>query len=319
MDRASRGRSPVAWKRPLRLVVDDYGTMNSCYHGQVMTSHRNTPPGPLSSAEVAAYRRDGIVVPRHALPAGEVDRLHVAVDQLIADNPGVRPEKLVSAHLETSAEGVRGNRVFLEIARHDVVLDAVEQLIGGDIVLWGCQVFAKPGGHGMAVPWHQDGQYWPIRPLATCTVWIAIDASITANGCLRVIPGSHLRHQLRSHHRSDRSDVVLDQELDADAFDESTARDVALQPGQMSLHDVYLIHGSRANTSPLRRAGLALRYMPATSHFDRAMFRPGESTSTYMVDFSRRPSGWCAASTAPEETISASATDLERETICGVT
>lgn len=71
--------------------------------------------------------------------------------------------------------------------------------------------------------------------------------------------------------------------------DESTARDVELQPGEMSLHDVYLIHGSRANTSPRRRAGLALRYMPATSHFDRAMFRPGESTSTYLVDFSRRP------------------------------
>ena len=71
--------------------------------------------------------------------------------------------------------------------------------------------------------------------LATCTVWIAIDASTTENGCLRVIPGSHHRHQLRSHHRSSRNDVVLDQELDADAFDEAAAWDVELQPGQMSV------------------------------------------------------------------------------------
>ncbi|MDE0447642.1 MAG: phytanoyl-CoA dioxygenase family protein [Spirochaetaceae bacterium] len=254
-----------------------------------MTDSSTTSSAPLTAGEIAAFRRDGIVVPRHALPATELDRLRTALDQLIADNPGVRPEKLVSAHLEHGAEGVRGNRVFLDIAHHDAVLDAVEQLIGPDIILWGCQVFAKPGGDGMEVPWHQDGQYWPIRPLATCTVWIAIDASTTENGCLRVIPGSHRRHELRSHHRSDRADVVLDQELDADEFDESTARDVELLPGEMSLHDVYLVHGSRANTSPRRRAGLALRYMPATSHFDRTMFRPGESTSTYMVDFSRRP------------------------------
>ena len=254
-----------------------------------MTDTASVRSGPLSATEVAAYRRDGIVMPRHTLPAAQLSRLAAALEQLLADNPGVRPEKLVSAHIEHSAEGVKGNRVFLEIAHHAAVLDAVEQLIGPDIILWGCQVFCKPGGDGMEVPWHQDGQYWPIRPLATCTVWIAVDASTTENGCLRVIPGSHHRHQLRSHHRSSRNDVVLDQELDADAFDEAAAWDVELQPGQMSLHDVYLIHGSHANSSPRRRAGLALRYMPATSHFDRGLLQPGASTSTYLVDFSQRP------------------------------
>lgn len=254
-----------------------------------MNDETRVPAGPLSSAEVAAYRRDGIVVPRRALPAEQLARLRAALEQLLADNPEVRPEKLVSAHLEQSAEGVKGNRALLQVARHPAVLDAVQQLIGPDLILWGCQVFCKPGGDGLEVPWHQDGQYWPIRPLATCTVWIAIDASTTENGCLRVIPGSHRHHRLRRHHRSARRDVVLDQELDAGAFDPDAARDVELQPGQMSLHDVYLIHGSHANSSPHRRAGLALRYMPATSHFDRALLQPGASTSTYLVDFSQRP------------------------------
>ncbi|MDE0230292.1 MAG: phytanoyl-CoA dioxygenase family protein, partial [Spirochaetaceae bacterium] len=124
-----------------------------------MTDSSTTSSAPLTAGEIAAFRRDGIVVPRRALPATELDRLRTALDQLIADNPGVRPEKLVSAHLEHGTEGVRGNRVFLDIAHHDAVLDAVEQLIGPDIILWGCQVFAKPGGDGMEVPWHQDGQY----------------------------------------------------------------------------------------------------------------------------------------------------------------
>ena len=89
--------------------------------------------------------------------------------------------------------------MFLELARHPLLLDAVEQVLGPDFCLWGCQVFAKPAGDilsrrrliasgdgcndasvactgdGMAVPMHQDGHYWPLRPLATCTVWVALD------------------------------------------------------------------------------------------------------------------------------------------------
>jgi hypothetical protein len=56
----------------------------------------------------------------------------------------------------------------------------------------------------------------------------------------------------------------------------------------MSLHDVYLIHGSSANRSPHRRAGLAVRYLPGTSHFDRTIYRKGNQAG-YVVDFSTRP------------------------------
>jgi ectoine hydroxylase-related dioxygenase (phytanoyl-CoA dioxygenase family) len=82
--------------------------------------------------------------------------------------------------------------------------------------------------------------------------------------------------------------VVLDLEVDAGAYDAATARDVVLEAGQLSLHDVYLIHGSRPNRSPKRRAGLAIRYMPATSHFDRTV-PPMTSYGTSVIDFSRRP------------------------------
>jgi ectoine hydroxylase-related dioxygenase (phytanoyl-CoA dioxygenase family) len=139
----------------------------------------------------------------------------------------------------------------------------------------------------MEVPWHQDGHYWPIRPLTTTTAWIAIDDSTTENGCMRVIPGSHTRGLL-PHAKAPRDRVVLDLEVDAAVYDESTARDVVLEAGQLSLHDVHLIHGSRPNRSPRRRAGLAIRYMPATSHFDRTI-PPMTSYGTAVIDFSRRP------------------------------
>jgi hypothetical protein len=243
----------------------------------------------LSAGEVKAYRESGIVVPRYRLPAAQLAGLRAALEQLLVDNPGVRPEKLVCPHLEQGGEGVRGNPKFLEIARDPAIVELVAEVIGDDVILWGCQVFCKPGGDGMAVPWHQDGQYWPIRPLATCTVWIAIDDSLVENGCLRVVPRSHRRAELLDHARSDRSDIVLDQELDASTFDEASAFDVELEAGQMSLHDVYLIHGSNANRSTRRRAGLALRYMPASSHFDRQMFGADGSTKSYKIDFANRP------------------------------
>ena len=135
-----------------------------------------------------------------------------------------------------------------------------------------CQVFCKPASDGMEVPMHQDGHYWPIQPLATCTAWVAIDDSNVGNGCLRVIPGSHSGQHYYQHSKSDREHLVLNQHVDDPRVDIGNAVDVELSPGQFSLHDVYMIHGSNPNTSNERRAGVAIRYMPATSHFNRSLY-----------------------------------------------
>lgn len=243
----------------------------------------------LSPDEIARYRADGYVVPRLRLPAARVDALREALDRLIADNPGVRPERLVSAHLTgANSEGVKGQRAFLDLAREPALVDLVAGAIGPDVILWGCQVFCKPGGDGMAVPWHQDGHYWPIRPLATCTLWLALDPSTTANGCLRVIPGSHRGSRLYDHMREDRRDLVLNQRVLPHQMDEAAAVDIALEPGQMSLHDVYMIHGSNPNRSPHRRAGVAIRYMPGSSVFARDLMATNDQ-ARYVVDFANRP------------------------------
>jgi len=247
----------------------------------------------LTESEIARYHAQGYLVPHFRLPPAQVDRLRGALDQLIHDNPGVRPEKLVSAHLSgrgsgVNAEGVKGNDQFLALAMDEQILDLVEALIGPDIVLWGCHVFCKPAGDGHETPWHQDGHYWPIRPLANCTVWVALDASTAENGCLRVIPGSHAARVTHPHLTEDRTDLALQQRMADDSFDESQAVDVELQPGQMSMHDVFMIHGASANRSPRRRAGVALRYMPATSVFERHL-NPAEGRSGVPVAFATRP------------------------------
>jgi hypothetical protein len=243
----------------------------------------------LSAEEIARYQQDGWVKPAWRLPPGRVASMRDALDDLIARNPGVRPEKLVSAHIEgDNGEGVRGSAAFLELARDAEIVDLVSGVIGEDVILWGCHVFCKPPVDGYETPWHQDGHYWPIRPLATCTVWVALEPSTRENGCLRVVPGSQAPRALHAHLHEDRNDLTLNQRMAAGSFDEAQAVDVELEPGEMSLHDVYMIHGARPNTSERRRTGVALRYMPSTSLFDRNL-RPSHGQTGVPVNFARRP------------------------------
>ena len=243
----------------------------------------------LTRNEIELYSREGFLIPRYRLEEQRVAELRDALDRVIKANPGVRPEQLVSAHIKTPAsEGVTGDDVFMDLAREEGLIEIVSQLIGPDVILWGCQVFCKPGGDGMEVPWHQDGHYWPIRPLATCTAWIAIDDSMVDNGCLRVIPRSHRQRELFEHCKEDRTDIVLNQRVADGQFDPGAAVDVELQAGQVSLHDAYLVHGSNPNQSTRRRAGIAIRYMPGSSHFKRELLTPSADVS-YTIDFSERP------------------------------
>lgn len=244
---------------------------------------------PLSPADIRDYAERGITIPKYRISKERLALTRAGLERCISANPNVRPEHLVSVHIANNeAEGIVGDEAFLELAKDPGILDCVEQLIGPNIILWGCQAFCKPKGDGMEVPWHQDGQYWPIRPLATCTVWIALDDVTLENGCMRVIPGSHSQRKVYTHHKDDRDKLVLNKAVESEWAPEQDAFDVVLEAGQMSMHDVYLIHGSRPNTSSERRAGVAIRYMPASSHFDRAMYEPSTG-SGYMVNFKSRP------------------------------
>lgn len=225
----------------------------------------------LNQQDLDRYRTDGLLKSPFRIPDDQLGRMRESLDKLLRDNAHLAPETLVCPHIpygKTHDEAAAAQ--WLEYARHPGILDLVSQLIGEDIILWGSQLFCKPPLIGKEIPWHQDGQYWPIRPIATCSVWIALDDAMPENGCMRYIPGSHAGDSIYRHRVTDRSDVVLNQEVEPSQFDAYSGRDDALSAGQFSLHDVYLIHGSNANRSSKRRAGFVVRYMPATSVFERA-------------------------------------------------
>ncbi len=226
----------------------------------------------LTADEVARYERDGYVIPDgFQLDRGELEEVRTALERVLDDNPDILPDRLINVHLDGGTPyGVKGQRRFRELAEDSRILDMVEMLIGPDLVLLFGQLFCKPAQSARIVPWHQDGEYWPVRPLDSCTVWLAIDDVDADNGAMRVIPGSHHGATL-SHHPEDDDDLTLKYVIPENQIDSGSAALIELEAGQVSLHDINIVHGSAANTSTRRRAGYAMRYMPATSLVDRSI------------------------------------------------
>jgi hypothetical protein len=228
---------------------------------------------PLSEEEIDRYHEDGLVIPSHyRVPDSTLQRITDLYQKLLEENqnnPDFSPDFILGPHLDASGTyGVKGDPAWLDFAQIPEILDMVGQLVGEDFILWGVTIFGKPAKIGKATPWHQDGDYYPIEPLETCTVWISLDGSTPQQGCMRYIPGSHKSHRIYSHHFEHRDDYTLAQVIDDGQVDFDQARDIVLERGQISLHDVYLVHGSEANLSDKRRMGLVLRIMPATSFYN---------------------------------------------------
>ena len=218
----------------------------------------------LTEIQVKQYQKDGYVIPDFVMPEETLLKIEERHNDLLEKNPEFR--NYCPAVLSYD-EG------FLEFCKNKDILNYVEQLIGSDFALWNSSFFAKPAFNGHATPWHQDGQYWPIRPLATCTVWLAIDDSTVQNGCLKFIKGSHIDQKLKAHKINEDKNLTLNQELVKEEFDETKSINLVLKRGQISLHDVYLVHGSEANKSEKARRAITMRYMPTTSKFDHQMVR----------------------------------------------
>ena len=213
----------------------------------------------LTNDEISKYKKDGFVVPNFTMPEKyliEIEQLH---NNLVENFPKFRnycPAILLQ------------DERFLKYCLNNEILNIVEQLIGKNFALWNSSFFAKPALNGYATPWHQDGQYWPIKPLATCSVWLAIDDSTVENGCLKFIKGSHKDKELKKHKYNKNKNLTLHQEILKSEYQEKNTVNLILKRGQISLHDVYMVHGSEANNSSISRRAMTMRFMPTSSVFD---------------------------------------------------
>ena len=142
----------------------------------------------LTSEEIKKYKEDGYLIPNFQMPEKDLLEIEELHDSLVKKFPKFRNYcPAILLHDER----------FLKYCFNEKILNIIERLIGKNFALWNSSFFAKPALNGHATPWHQDGQYWPIRPLATCSVWLAIDDATSENGCLKFIKGSHKEKKLK--------------------------------------------------------------------------------------------------------------------------
>ena len=128
--------------------------------------------------------------------------------------------------------------------------------------MWGGQFFYKPALSKSIVPWHQDSQYWPLKPSKSVTVWLAIFDTDKDNSAMKIVSGSH-KSKKYLHTENNNRDYILNQEVDDEQINKDKIIYMSLKAGEISLHSDALLHGSDANTSDRPRCGITFRYSPS--------------------------------------------------------
>ena len=208
----------------------------------------------LTKDAVRQYRETGYLSPIRVMPEADANTIRQKLEAFESGAGPLAGKLRQKSHLLfTWLNG---------LIHQPRILDAVEDILGPDLLCWGTSFFIKEPHNPSFVSWHQDSTYWGLDPADIVTAWVALSDSTTQNGAMRVMPGSHNMAQV-PHRDTFRPENLLSrgQEIMVDV-DETEAETLELQAGEMSLHHVRLIHGSEPNPSPHRRIGFAIRYLP---------------------------------------------------------
>jgi len=151
-----------------------------------------------------------------------------------------------------------------EVVHNARIVDAIEDLYGPDLLCWTTNFFIKEANNPAFVSWHQDSTYWGLDKPDVVTAWVALTPSNTSNGAMGFIPGTHTSDQIPHRDTFAKNNLLTRGQEVAVDVDERKAVTIELEPGEISLHHVRLVHGSPANPSNDRRIGFAIRYIPTS-------------------------------------------------------
>ena len=218
-------------------------------------------PAKLTPQEQTQYKRHGYHFPVRAFAGDEAltlqNQFQAYLAQVAERMKGLLPRERRTFMTET--------HLFLrwvyDIVSNPRILDAVESVIGPNIIVWASQWFPKFPGDKAFVSWHQDATYWGLTPPNVTTAWIALSESTVNNGCMRVVPGTHTMPLLPQRETYGVDNMLSRGQEIAVEVDEKQAVDMPLMPGEFSLHHVGIVHGSGPNDSDTPRIGLAVRYI----------------------------------------------------------
>lgn len=217
-------------------------------------------PGTLTSNQLDSYHEDGFVKPVRAFSPERAVELRKEIERI--ERQCANADKPIDINQYFRVNGQIVIPLLYEIARTEAVLDAVESVLGPNLLVWSCELFIKEAGSEKIVSWHQDMTYWGMGGSdKQATAWIAITNVSEEAGCMRFVPGSH-KQQLIPHVDKFSEDNLLSrgQEVAVDVDEDHAVLD-DLAPGEMSIHHGRIFHASEPNRSSDRRIGAAIRYV----------------------------------------------------------
>lgn len=228
-----------------------------------LTFHPSTVTNPkvITSADVAAYNKNGYIKGFRVFSDAEITERRNAFDAILARTlaAGANSYSISSAHMKYG--------MVYDLLTNPRIVAYVKDILGEDVIGWGSHFFCKMPGDNKIVSWHQDASFWPLSPSKTVTVWLAIDDADRENAAMRFISGSHTLGHLT--YRLSEDDSVLNQTVETpEQFGEVVYDE--LKAGEISMHSDLLLHGSERNTSQRRRCGLTLRYCSADVRTDES-------------------------------------------------
>ena len=214
-------------------------------------------PKILSQAQIDQFWRHGCVFPVRVMPEAEALEIRRRLETFESENGG--PLKGALRH--------KSHLLFTwlgDLVRNNRIVDAIEDLYGPNLLCWTTNFFIKEARNPAFVSWHQDSTYWGLDKPDVVTAWVALTPSNEANGAMKFIPGSHTKDQFPHRDTFAKNNLLTRGQEVAVEVDESKAVAITLEPGEISLHHVRLVHGSPPNPSQDRRIGFAIRYVPTT-------------------------------------------------------
>lgn len=260
----------------------------------------------IAAGDVAAYVRDGFVVVPHVFDAHELAALRAeslalcrgafgAIRGFVPPDPGADDATTMGRYMVGVMPHKLDGSLFAREVRNPRIVDVVTHLIGPDVKAVHSQIFFKaPGMPGNAL--HQDERFIPTRDRSLVTAWIALEDARIANGCLRVIPGSHRPSVLWPMRRHENPELDRAEELHGFPWSRDAVVPVEVPAGAAVFFDGYLIHGSHPNRSAgqMRRALLYVYASAATPVlFDPASYQPTtEDYPDIVMVAGRDPYGW---------------------------
>ena len=212
-------------------------------------------PKILTQQQIDEYWRDGCLYPVRVMSAEAAAELRARLEAFEKSTGGpMKGDIRHKSHLLFSWLG--------DLVRQERIVDAIEDLYGPNLFCWTTNFFIKEANNPAFVSWHQDSTYWGLDRPDVVTAWVAFTPANASNGAMTYIPGSHTRDQIPHRDTFAKNNLLTRGQEVAVEVDESQSRTVELEPGEMSLHHVRLVHGSPPNPSNDRRIGLAIRYIP---------------------------------------------------------